>query len=576
MRDNRPANQCAAVGATGDLRCTVRKLSSREPMPRPIASRSQSTPPSQAHTQTEPPARPVALLTTMPITEQMLKEYAPALLDIIAQMRGAEFDATASNRLQSVTLLAEELTNPTSIQFTYQDLVDTYPAVEQAVALLLRTGGEVAEADFTREFGAIRAMGPAKMERESPWMQPEGAAEVLFYHGLVGRAFRGVGQEAHEIIYLPADVAPWLPRAQSASLPNGLPVTPAAPPQRSRTINADDFFLEDIGTLLGFLHSDTLRLTPTGPDAEDVDRFVKRLQIPFDETMPDHSVRLALLLHVANRMGLLKRTEGGLIQLTGNRVRAFLAQTRAEQRQTLYDAWRESPEWNDLCRTPGLECPAGVSGWNDPLQTRTAVLELLGRLQPNGWYRISDVVAAIKQVQPDFQRPTGRYDEWSIRRARTPGQTEPSELLAGVEHWDDVEGALLHFLLRGPLHWLGALDLAEPSAGDEWLMSLTSWGARWLGMDVVQPHESPQRNLQVTDAFMIILPVNAPIEDRFRVERFAQWQQSFPTYQYQITKRSLARAASDHITSQQVLEFLASRTRQIPDKVTAALQRLGR
>ena len=26
--------------------------------------------------------------------------------------------------------------------------------------------------------------------------------------------------------------------------------------------------------------------------------------------------------------------------------------------------------------------------------------------------------------------------------------------------------ALLRFLVRGPLHWLGALDLAEPSAGD--------------------------------------------------------------------------------------------------------------
>ena len=517
----------------------------------------------------------------MPTTEQMLKEIAPALLDVIAQMRSADFDAAAGNRLQGIALLAEELTNPTSIQFAYQELVDTFPAVGEAVDLLLRTGGEVAEADFTRQFGGIRDMGPAKMEREAPWLHPEGAAEVLYYHGLIGRTFRGAGQSAHKIIYLPADVAPWLPRAPIAALPNGLPVTPAAPPQRSRTINADDCFLEDAGTLLGFLYSDTLRLTPAGPDPDDVDRFVKRMQLPFDETMADHNVRLALLLHVANRMGWLKRSEGGVIQLTGNRVHDFLRQTRAEQRLALFDAWRLSPEWNDLCRVPGLECPPGVTGWNDPLQTRAAVLALLGRLQPNGWYRIADIVAAVRQVEPDFQRPTGRYDEWPIRRAgaaqaATGENALPGELLQGIEYWPDVEGALLDFLVRGPLHWLGALDLAEPSAGDEWLMSLTNWGARWLGMDVVQPHENPQRTLQVTDDFMIILPAAAPLEDRFRVERFAQWQSSYPVYTYQITQRSLARAADAHITSQQVLEFLGARTRQLPERVVAALHRFGR
>ncbi len=524
----------------------------------------------------ERPGGKAPLLNTMPTTVQMLTDYAPPLLEIIAQMRGADFDASTGNRLQSIELLAEELTNPTSIQFAYQELADVYPEVELAVDQLLRAGGEVAEAEFARQYGVIRAMGPSKLEREAPWLHPEGAAEVLYYHGLIGRTFRGVGQDAHTIVYLPADVAPWLPRAQSVALPNGLPVAPAAPPQRSRTINADDCFLEDAGTLLGFLYSDSLRLTAAGPDPEDVDRLVQRLQLPFDATIPDHNVRLALLLHVANRLGWLKRAESGHIQLTGNRVREFLSRTRSEQRQALFDAWRESPEWNDLCRTPGLDCPPGATGWNDPLQTRAAVLALLGRLQPNGWYRIADVIAAIKEVEPNYQRPTGRYDEWPIRSAKAAGEGEPSGPLHGIEHWDDVEGALLSFLMRGPLHWLGAVDLAEPSAGDEWLLSLTSWGARWLGMDVVQPHENPQRSLQVSDDFTISLPTSAPLEDRFRVERFAQWQSSYPRYVYQITQRSLMRAADANITAQQVLEFLSARTRQLPEKVVTALQRFGR
>ncbi len=502
----------------------------------------------------------------MPTTTQMLSNYDDSLLEGIAGMRGADYEP-AGNRLQAVERLAQELTDPTSVQYTYQELLDQYPEVEQAVDLLLKEGGEVPEADFARAFGAIRQMGPARMERETPWVNPEGVAEVLYYHALIGRTFSGVGQRAQTIVYVPNDVAPWLPRAQAPALPNGLPVTPAAPPQRSRTINASDDFLEDAGTLLGFLHSDSLRLTPSGPHPEDIDRLVQRLLLPFDDSMPDQSIRLALLLHIANRLGWLRRSESGVVVLTGNRVHEFLERTRAEQRQLLYEAWRDSPEWNDLCRTPGLECPPGAPWRNDPLQTRAAVLALLGRLQPNGWYRIADIVAAIKQVEPNFQRPTGRYDEWTIRRTGTHAP------LIGIEHWDDVEGALLAFLLRGPLHWLSAVDLAEPSAGDDWLASLTNWGARWLGMEAAQPHDQPHRALTVEEDFTIHLAPGAPLRDRFRVERFAQWQASYPAFVYQINQRSLKRAAEAGIGAAQILDFLTARTRVIPDKVRNAIQR---
>ncbi|MGL4651056.1 MAG: hypothetical protein ACRC1H_16725, partial [Caldilineaceae bacterium] len=317
-----------------------------------------------------------------------------------------------------------------------------------------------------------------------------------------------------------------------------------------------------------YLTSDTLRLEAGGPNAEDIDRLVLRLQLPFDDTMPEQGVRLALLLHLANRLGWLRRAEGGAVALTGNRVREFLEKTRAEQRQALFQAWHSSQEWNDLCRTPGLECDMSTSASrNDPLQTRASVLAQLGRLQPGSWYSIHALVAAIQREEPNFQRPTGRYDEWQIRRAGT------GEPLVGVEHWDTVEGGLLRFLIRGPLHWLGAMDLAEPAAGDDWLMALTSWGARWLGLDVVQPHEAPHRPLQVREDFAVVLPLGATLYDRFRVERFAQWQSSYPQYVYQINRRSLKRAAEANIGPTQILAFLAGRTTRIPERVATALQK---
>ena len=243
------------------------------------------------------------------------------------------------------------------------------------------------------------------------------------------------------------------------------------------------------------------------------------------------------------------------VRLTGNRVYAFLEQPRPEQRFTLWEAWRTSPEWNDLERIPGLDCSWG--DWqNNPLQTREVVLQLLGRLLPGAWYSQADVINAIKETLPDFQRPTGDYDSWYIRDENT------QEFLRGFEHWDQVEGVLLRFLLNGPLYWLSTMDLAEPSAGDDLLFSLSGWGARWLGHDSEIPNETRRPAIVVEEDFTVELPAGTPLVDRFRVERFSSWQASYPQFLYQINRRSLTRAAGEGVQPDRILDFLNSRARQ--------------
>lgn len=500
----------------------------------------------------------------MPTTAQLLADYPDVLLEVIAELRNADLQ-TGGDRPTLIDRLAEELSNPTSVQFAWQEAVDSDPRSEEAIELLAANGGEVPEARFSRDFGSIRQMGPAKLQRESPWLIPESVAEILYYQGLIGLGFTGIGKDAKSIIYIPSDVLPWLPRP-NAPIPEGnLAVQPAAPPPRSRIIAADASFLEDAGTLIGFLYSDQLHIASGGPDSKDIDRLVQRLQIPFDDSTPDQNVRLGLLLHLANRLGWLRRGEGGLVQLTGNRVREFLEQTRAEQRSSLYEAWRTSPDWDDLRRIHGIEVGGNVNA--DPVRTRNAALDLFAKLQPGAWYRISEIVAAIKKAQPEFQRPMAQFDQWDLHRINT------QESLKGSEHWEAVEGALLAFLLRGPLHWLDAVDLAEPSSGDDWLISLTNWGARWLGMDVVQPNEPGHKPMQVQEDFTIVLSQGTPLNDRFRVERFGQWQASYPNHVYQISQRSLKRAEENGIQADQILGFLNSRTQRLPEKVSTALQR---
>ncbi len=502
----------------------------------------------------------------MPTTLQMLDAYPDILLQVIAELRGALLDA-ADNHREAVELLAAQITDPTSVLMAYDEITDYHPQAQAALEALLAAGGEMVEAQFSREFGSIRQMGPSKLARELPWTHPESVAELLYYYGLVSRGFKGAGQKAHNIIYIPDDVVPWLPKPAVMGEEGQLPVSPVAPPSASRVLSTDDAFLDDVGTLLGFLHTDVLRLTGSGPHPEDVSRLAERLHMHGVVSPEDQDIRLALMFHLAKRLGWLRRTDNDRVVLTGNRVYAFLDQSRAEQRFTLWEAWRLSPEWNDLCRTPGLEC-TNTSVWqNDPLQTRGAVLALLSRLQPGAWYSQSEVIEAIKQTAPDFQRPTGDYQSWYIQDSST------HEFLKGFEHWDQVEGVLLRFLFRGPLNWLRALDLAEPSAGDDLLLSLSGWGAGWLGQDTVEPDELPRRPLVVGEDFTVTVPPGTSLLDRFRVERFAQWQTSYPQYVYQINQRALTRASAEGITPQRVLQFLTSRARNIPDKVKGALER---
>lgn len=513
----------------------------------------------------------------MPNTNQMLTEYPEILLQVIAELRGAFLDA-AENKREALELLGGQITDPTSVLMAFQEVTDFHPQAKPALDLLLSEGGAMREAQFSREFGSIRQMGPARLEREQPWHAPESVAELLYYYGLIGRGFKGAGQDAHTVVYIPQDVLPWLPKPATAEGESGLPVIPVPPPPAARMLLSEDAFLEDAGTLLGFLHTNGLRLQENGtPHPEDIGELSQRLQsangfatpfVPPDASADIDDTRLALLLHLANRLGWLRRADDERVRLTGNRVYAFLEQNRPEQRFSLWEAWRTSPDWNDLCRIPGLDCSAG--DWrNDPRQTRDAALQLLGSLQAGAWYSQADAIGVIKETAPDFQRPTGDYDSWYIR------DTTTQEFLRGFAHWDRVEGVLLRFLLNGCLYWLAAVDLAEPSAGDDLLFSLSRWGARWLGQDSALPDELPRRPLTVDEEFQVRLPLGTSLMDRFRVERFAEWQASYPQYVYQISRRSLERAGQEGVGPDRILAFLQGRSRQLPERVRSGLQRFA-
>lgn len=67
------------------------------------------------------------------------------------------------------------------------------------------------------------------------------------------------------------------------------------------------------------------------------------------------------------------------------------------------------------------------------------------------------------------------------------------------------------------------------------------------------------------------LELGVSLADRFRIERFAQWQQSYPRFVYQITQRSL-KPAERGLTGARIARFLRERCRTAAPRVVAAVE----
>jgi hypothetical protein len=105
-------------------------------------------------------------------------------LRIIAEFWGLELDsksADAAREKLTVSLLDPKL---------LAELTDTLPPeADSAITYLVNVGGRIPWPTFTRKFGDIREAGAGKRDREKLHLKPASAAEILYYRGLLARAF---------------------------------------------------------------------------------------------------------------------------------------------------------------------------------------------------------------------------------------------------------------------------------------------------------------------------------------------------------------------------------------------------
>ncbi len=492
------------------------------------------------------------MASPLPTLSQSLSDKDLGHLRIVAEMWGLEIPDPdhALEFLEKSLLKAERAA---------QAVAGLAPEAAQALADMQRNQGWLYWPLFTRRYGAVRAMGAGKRDRERPFLHPDSPAEALWYRGLLARAFLNTPEGPQEFAFIPNDLLALRPPPPAA--PGGAPGEPlgraAAPAERAHTLPASDRILDHACTLLA-----ALRLGLSF-DAPEFSRASWDKKSPLS---PPPAVLASLLISA----GLIDaKTRQPLPEPT----RRFLEMPRAQALALLARSWRESAEFNELRQLPHL---SAEGEWqNDPLRARNALLSLLAAVPKDTWWSLDAFQAAVRQAQPDFQRPAGDYDSWYLRDQAS------GEYLRGFEHWDDVDGALLRYILTGPLHWLGIIGLAAPEQGKApSAFRFSTWAAALLKGEppptLPQPGGLPLENdplLASSDAVLRV-PRLAPRSARYQVARFCRWEGlEGEYYLYRITPASLQRAQAQELTVTHLRRLLERHSRAAPPSLYKALER---
>jgi hypothetical protein len=357
---------------------------------------------------------------------------------------------------------------------------------------------------------------------------------MLWYRALIARAFFDTPNGPEEFVYIPEDLLPLIPvRYDGRPQPLGRPATPA---ERAQPLAATDHILDEATTLLAAL----------------------RLGIEPPASLPHFLIPL---------LDAAKLLDSASIPLP-EPTRAFLEAPRGEALAQLVRAWLPSLTFNELRQLPGLCCEGE---WhNDPRRARQAVLDFLSTVEPGKWWSLPAFVADIHQRHADFQRTAGDYDSWNIREEAS------GDYLRGFATWDKVDGALIRYIVTGPLHALGILDLACP-APDATPMAFrhSPWAEKLLRGEAPEglPHEAEK--LKVDSTARISIPRLAPRAVRYQVARFGEWDEPRrdTSYRYRITPASLVRARQQSLTVNHLLALLRRHAEAISPSLTKALAR---
>lgn len=474
------------------------------------------------------------------------------MLPVLATTWGVKIDKL--DPPDQIKALAEAMKNPEQAEKVWTSLNDDQRGALQA---LLGSGGKMSATMYTRLFGEIRQVGTGQIAEVAA--NPQSSAEALFYRGLIAQTFEQSDAGARPTIYVPDDLIPVLPTHKTAY--EHLEAEPLSEAPEMGSLEevdgvqqADTSIVDDLTTLLAYLQLYGATIEDDDFTAADREAIAPYLLTPGD-------TRLAFLLGVGISADLIV-VEEDRASTKRAETRRWLSETRSNQLKHLADAWRGSKTYRDLWHVPGLYPePNGLPNY-DATIARGALFNFLTEIAPQqAWWSLDEFIEVVKHTDADFQRPAGDYESWYIRN-------NDGDYLRGFESWDAVEGALLEFMITGPMHWLGLTDLAMDAA------RLTAYGRAFLDVTEWPSPQEHDDKIQVREDGTLLVPRRAPRIDRFQVARFTSWGEAGDPYTYTLDGPGIARADKQGINTGHISAFLSRVLGDdpVPPKIAQLLQ----
>jgi len=446
----------------------------------------------------------------MPDLKTLLASYDLAFMRDIAELWGIELQSTERR-----AVLVELANAMTSRQLFDEIFVALSPSAADALAELGDVGGTLAWQAFERTYGELRPMGPARRKREKPHRFPQNTTERLWYMGLVGRAALRFGQELSEVAFIPEEFLALLPKHdKELDESKDLRQLPAWANSKVIANQAQsDQVLDDLCTLFAALRMGLVEQIPS----------LSGKSAPYWQ----------LLQSIAKAVNLIDASGQ-----PNENARIFLEKPRGDALGWLVQSWAQSLDFDELRLVPQLHCEGN---WrHSAITPRRLILNRLGVLPTDTWLKIQNFIDDIQQYQPDFLRSGADYNTWIISSADTDAR-----LLHGFDHWQDVEGQYIRFIITELLVDLGMAKTGQLTDQPEsQVFQITPWFSRLLSPE--PSLELPEENQPVLVGGDGKLEMTSlvPRIARYQLSRFTEWRSLRPDrFVFQLTPASLQAAA---------------------------------
>lgn len=426
-----------------------------------------------------------------------------------------------------------------------------------ALTLVQQHGGTIAAPLLEREHGGLRSHAgyPNPRAYLLALERPPTPTEQLWALGLLVP----LPAQAPQIYAIPPELLallpPVSPRPERLALVAGTP--PAAP------LPGDPALIEQLLLAILILAQDgQIELTSSGqPAPAALRRIGQRWAAQGQPGAPaSQRQRIRFVLAIGTSANLLRAGADARLRPTRAALDWLRAprQARAEQ---LLAGWAAS-SWDELAEDLGIVARRAFT--RDLAGAKRAALGLIGQAPPGAWIALDTFVAEVRRVAPDFARPDGRYDTWGLRDRA--GRT-----LDGFLHWQAVEGAQLHAIIGGPLHWLGLADLGL-TGGQAAHFRLTALGSALLAA-APPPAAPPAAPLVVQPNFEVVVGPHTSLFAHFQLARLAEPGGRGLATTYHLTRRSIQKALQRGILFDELLRFLFDQsTNELPQNVAATLR----